>query len=40
MQADTTAAAGKWENALDEDKLRKVLDREIDPAAIARPVPL
>jgi hypothetical protein len=30
-----TIVIAKWENALDEDKLRKVLDREIDPAAIA-----
>ena len=34
-----TIVIAKWENALDEDKLRKVLDREIDPAAIAQPVP-
>jgi aerobic C4-dicarboxylate transport protein len=35
-----TIVIAKWENALDENRLRKVLDREIDPAAIAQPLPL
>jgi aerobic C4-dicarboxylate transport protein len=35
-----TIVVAKWENALDENRLQQVLDREIDPARLADPVPL
>jgi aerobic C4-dicarboxylate transport protein len=35
-----TLVIAKWENALDERRLRQVLDRKIDPAMLAQPQPL
>ena len=35
-----TIVVAKWENALDENPLQQVLNREIDPAGLGEPVPL
>ena len=35
-----TIVVAKWENALDENRLQQVLNREIDPAGLGEPVPL
>ena len=35
-----TIVVAKWENALDEQRLHKVLNREIDPTSDIQPVPL
>ena len=35
-----TIVVAKWENALDENRLKQVLNREIDPAGLPGAVPL
>ena len=35
-----TIVVAKWENALDEKRLEQVLNGEIDPARLNKPVPL
>jgi aerobic C4-dicarboxylate transport protein len=35
-----TIVVAKWENALDENRLKQVLNREIDPAGLPDAVPL